>query len=58
MEDSGKNWVINQEIARKKGKRFSQYFEEKSKKTQQTLKIGDNIVLDEKELDNLTGADY
>ena len=26
MEDSGKNWVINEETARKKGKRFSQFF--------------------------------
>ena len=26
LEDSGKNWVLNQECARKKGKRFSQYF--------------------------------
>jgi holliday junction resolvase Hjr len=26
MEDSGKNWVINEELARKKGKRFSQFF--------------------------------
>jgi Holliday junction resolvase len=58
MEDSGKNWVINEEIVRKKGKRFSQFFEEKRKKTQQSLKIGDDILLDEKELDNLTGADY
>jgi len=33
MKDSGKNWVINLEIARKKGKRFSQMFGEKAKKT-------------------------
>ena len=26
MKDSGKNWVVNEEIARKKGKRFSQFF--------------------------------
>jgi Holliday junction resolvase len=26
LEDSGKNWVINQEIMKKKGKRFAQYF--------------------------------
>jgi len=26
LEDSGKNWVINMEIARQKGKRFSQFF--------------------------------
>jgi len=62
MEDSGKNWVINEEIARKKGKHFSQFFGEKikSNKTEEnnkTLKIGDDIIIDEKELDNLTGAD-
>ncbi|MEM0465795.1 MAG: Holliday junction resolvase Hjc [Candidatus Pacearchaeota archaeon] len=28
LEDSGKNWVISQEIAKSKGKRFSQFFEE------------------------------
>jgi Holliday junction resolvase len=26
LEDSGKNWVINMETARAKGKRFSQFF--------------------------------
>jgi Holliday junction resolvase len=26
LEDSGKNWVINQETAKQKGKRFSQFF--------------------------------
>ena len=26
MKDSGSNWVINEEIARKKGKRFAQFF--------------------------------
>jgi len=26
LKDSGKNWVINLETARKKGKRFSQFF--------------------------------
>ena len=30
MEDSGKNWVINEEIIKKKGKRFSQFFGEKA----------------------------
>lgn len=36
LEDSGKNWVVNMEKAREKGKRFSQFFlkegDEKSKK--------------------------
>lgn len=63
MEDSGKNWVINDEIIKKKAKKFSQFFGEKikSNKTDQnnkTLKIGEDIIINEKELDNLTGADY
>ena len=59
LKDSGKNWVITLDGARKKGKRFAQFFGEKvSKKQQQSLKIGKDIVLDEKELDNLIGADY
>ncbi|MGV8152136.1 MAG: Holliday junction resolvase Hjc [Candidatus Nanoarchaeia archaeon] len=29
MEDSGKNWVVNEEIIKKKGKKFSQFFGEK-----------------------------
>jgi holliday junction resolvase Hjr len=31
LEDSGKNWVINMEIARQRGKRFSQFFGIKGK---------------------------
>ena len=31
MKISGKNWVINNEILRKKGKRFAQFFGEKIK---------------------------
>ena len=64
MEDSGKNWVINEEIARKKGKRFSQFFREKiktndnSNKQEKSLKVDKDIILDEKELDNLIGGDY
>lgn len=63
MGDSGKNWVVNEEIARKKGKRFAQFFEEKIKNKgvngeNKSLKINNNIVLDEKELDNLIGDDY
>jgi len=63
MEDSGKNWVINEGLARKKGKRFSQFFGEniKSKEINEEnkyLKVDKDTLLDEKELDNLTGADY
>jgi len=58
MKNSGKNWVVNEQIVRKKGKRFAQFFGEKIKKSQQPLKIADDIFLNEKELDNLTSADY
>ncbi|MEK6935551.1 MAG: Holliday junction resolvase Hjc [Nanoarchaeota archaeon] len=64
MEDSGKNWVINEEILRKKGKKFSQFFGEKIKQEkadsekEKSLKITEHINLDEKELDNLIGDDY
>ena len=55
LKDSGKNWVITLEGARKKGKRFSQFFEEK--KMDKSFKAGEDFI-DEKELDNLTGVDY
>lgn len=29
LDDSGKNWVVNMDICRTKGKRFSQFFENK-----------------------------
>jgi len=57
MEDSGKNWVINERVIKKKGKKFSQFFGEKIKKDK-SLKIGKDIIINEKDLDNLTGADY
>jgi len=63
MEDSGKNWVVNEDIVRKKGKRFAQFFGEKIKikevdEKDKSLKISNDTILDEKELDMLTGADY
>ena len=59
MKNSGKNWTINREIIRKKGKRFSQFFKDKViKKSQQSLKISSDIDLNEKELDDLISADY
>ena len=59
LKDSGKNWVINLEIVRKKGKKFAQFFEgKKNNKKDKSLKIGKDIFRDEKELDNLIGADY
>ena len=62
MDDSGKNWVINEEIIRRKGKRFAQFFEEKIKNKEngeenKTLKVDKDTILDEKELDNLIGGD-
>ena len=56
MEDSGKNWVVNMKIVRKKGKRFAQFFD--NKKPQQSLKAVGDILIDEKELDSLTASDY
>jgi len=35
MKESGKNWVVNLDIARKKGKRFAQFFGEKVKQKQE-----------------------
>lgn len=51
MQDAGKNWVITKEIAAKKGKRFSQYFSEKTKKEKNELKI-------DKEIEELINQDY
>ena len=43
LEDSGKNWVINMDIVRNKGKRFAQYFlKEKGKKFSQFFSKEDN----------------
>ena len=63
MKISGKNLAINNEIIKKKGKKFAQFFGEKIKgikdnKEDKSLKVGGDIFKDEKELDNLTGADY
>ena len=58
LKDTGKNWVITLEGARKKGKRFAQFFGDKDNKKDKSLKIGDNVFKDEKELDDLTGLDY
>ncbi len=58
LKDSGKNWVITLEGVRKKGKRFAQFFSEREVKKDKSLKIGDNVFKDEKELDSLTSLDY
>ena len=57
MKDSGKNWVINLELAQKKGKRFSQYFCGSKSTVHKSLKEKKDIELDEKEMDNLCGFD-
>ena len=54
MKDSGKNWCVTLEIAKKKGKKFAQFFGINPK----SLKEQKDIVLNEEELDMLTGADY
>jgi len=53
MKDSGKNWVINLELAKKKGKKFSQFFGEKK---QRYVKVDGDVLLKEKEFDELTGG--
>ncbi len=58
LKDSGKNWVIDMKIIRKKGKRFAQFFKEKHIKPHKYLKVAKDIFLNEKELDMLTSADY
>lgn len=42
----------------KKGKRFAQFFGNKDTKKDKSLKIGNNVFRDEKELDNISGAVY
>tara|TARA_B100001971_G_C18150417_1_gene515501 strand:- start:173 stop:658 length:486 start_codon:yes stop_codon:yes gene_type:complete len=60
MKPGDKNWTINNKVIEKKGKKFAQFFGEKIKnnKENKSLKIGSDILLDEKELDNLTADDY
>ncbi len=58
LKDSGKNWVIDNGIVLKKGKKFTQFFDKKNKKENKSLNGIGNINLDEKELDNLTKEDY
>jgi Holliday junction resolvase len=57
LEDSGKNWVANLEMVQKKGKRFSQFFNEDIKK-EDDPRSHPGIVLKDEELDELTKGDY
>jgi len=57
MEDSGKNWVVNLDVATKKGKRFSQFFGENLKKDNK-LNLPEGIILKEEELNELIKEDY
>lgn len=47
LEDSGKNWVVNLESARTKGKRFSQFFLEKDSQTDKDFQIEELIGFEE-----------
>ena len=59
LKNSGKNWAINNEIIKKKGKKLAQFFGEKiGVKKDKSLKIGKDVFSDEKELDKLIGDDY
>jgi len=51
MKDSGKHWVVNLDIATKKGKRFSQYFGEKTRKEKSEMVI-------EEDIEELINKDY
>ncbi len=51
MKDAGKHWMVDLEIATKKGKKFSQYFIDKPKKEKETLIL-------EKEIEELINQDY
>lgn len=52
MKESGKNWVVNFDIATKKGKRFSQFFGEKARNTENKMSLQD------KEIYELLSEDY
>jgi Holliday junction resolvase len=58
MKDSGKNWVVNLEIAQKKGRRFSQFFGEKIKKGNSNPNLSPEAMLADKELSELINEDY
>lgn len=46
LEDSGKNWVINQEIARERGKRFSQFFMKNNNNNKKDNNLNDELIDD------------
>lgn len=54
MKDSGKNWVVSLELAKKKGKRFSQFFGEKKLGLKKYVKVDGDVLLKEGELDELS----
>lgn len=56
MQDSGKNYVVNMEIAQKKGRRFSQFFGEKIKKEEKVQQK--DIDLKDDGINELINADY
>lgn len=52
LEDAGKNWVLNMETARTKGKRFSQFFGEKDERNKKNDVLDGDLEL-LKEIDEL-----
>jgi len=50
MKDSGKNWVVSLDVATKKGKKFSQFFGEKTRE-----KVKSEINLKDEEIYDLLG---
>jgi Holliday junction resolvase len=47
LDDSGKNWVVNMDIARKKGKRFAQYFSTDENIDKKLLEENDSLIDEE-----------
>ncbi|MEK6859592.1 MAG: Holliday junction resolvase Hjc [Nanoarchaeota archaeon] len=60
MKNSGKNWVINEETARLKGKRFSQFFLKENSKKDKKEKgntLNDTEIIDDYMKDNYIDND-
>src|SRR4030043_466837 len=55
LKDSGKNWVVSLETCQKKGKKFSQFFRDKTKNNNLLQK---DLLLKDEELNELIKEDY
>ena len=57
LEDSGKNWVVSPELARIKGKKFSQFFSENIKNSDEHEILDDEIFRDEILVEEVIGEE-